>query len=162
MRKTAKRINTFIEYLGMLFLLIMILVVSWQVFSRLAFKKSPRWIEEVAGMLMSWFAFIGMSIGIYEGIHVFISFFTDILPEKARKTVLVIDEILIMFYGANLAYFGAKLVYATRISTLPATKWPAFMPYLMTPLAGATVILFTIINIMNIVQGKDREGNEVA
>lgn len=161
MRKTAKTVNNVIELLGMLFLLIMICVVSIQVGGRMFFSKSPRWVEEVAGMLMVWFAFIGMSIGIYEGIHVSISFFTDLLPKTFEKIVLIADEILIMFYGLNLVYFGSKLIYATRISTLPATKWPAFMPYLMTPLAGVTVILFTLVNIMNIVQDKKREEVEV-
>lgn len=161
MRKTAKSINDLIEKLGMLFLILMLLIVSMQVVTRLTIKTTPRWAEEVAAMLMVWFAFIGISIGVYEGMHIAITYFTDLLPASLKKIVLIIDELLIMFYGGSLAYFGSRLVYATRTSTLPATQWPAFMPYLFTPVAGATVVLFAIINLMNIIENKHIEGTEV-
>lgn len=160
MRKTAKTVNDIIEKFGMIFLVLMLLIVSMQVITRLTIKTTPRWAEEVAAILMVWFAFIGISIGVYEGIHIAITYFTDLLPVKFRKVILIIDELLIMFYGGSLFYFGSRLVYATRTSTLPATQWPAFMPYLMSPLAGLVVVLFAIINIMNIVQNRNTEGME--
>lgn len=160
MRKAAKLVNEIIEKFGMLFLVLMLLVVSMQVITRLTIKTTPRWAEEVAAILMVYFAFIGISIGVYEGIHIAISFVTDLLPKSVQKVILIIDEVLIMFYGGSLLYFGSRLVYATRTSTLPATQWPAYMPYLMAPVAGLVVILFTIVNIMNIIQNITTEGME--
>lgn len=160
MRKAAKRVNEIIEKFGMVFLVLMLLIVSMQVITRLTIKTTPRWAEEVAAIFMVYFAFIGISIGVYEGIHISISFITDLLPKTVEKYILIIDELLIMFYGGSLLYFGSRLVYATRTSTLPATQWPAFMPYLMAPVAGLVVIIFTIINIMNIVQNKNTERME--
>lgn len=160
MRRTAKRVNEVIEKFGMIFLVLMLLIVSMQVITRLTIKTTPRWAEEVAAIFMVYFAFIGISIGVYEGIHIAITFITDLLPKSVQKIILIIDELLIMFYGGSLLYFGGRLVYATRTSTLPATQWPAFMPYLMAPVAGLVVVLFTIVNIMNIVQNKKTERME--
>lgn len=160
MRKIANKLHDLIEKMGMIFLVLMLIIVSMQVFTRLTIKTTPRWAEEVAAMLMVWFAFLGISIGVSEGIHIAITFFTDLLPKKFKKVILIIDELLIMFYGGSLLWFGSRLVYATRTSTLPATQWPAFMPYLMAPLAGAMVIIYTIVNIMNLIQNKNEERME--
>lgn len=160
MRKFASKIHNVVEKLGMVFLILMLLIVSMQVATRLTIKTTPRWAEEVAAIFMVWFAFLGISIGVSEGIHIAITYFTDFLPKGPKKVILIIDELLVMFYGGSLLWFGSKLVYATRTSTLPATQWPAFMPYLMAPLAGAMVIIYTIVNLMNIVQNKNEERME--
>ena len=157
MRKLANWLNNITEKLGIVFLVIMLLIVSMQVITRLTVKTTPRWAEEVSLVLMVWFSFIGIAIGIKEKIHIAITFLTDILPGRIRRVVLTIDELLVMFYGASVFWFGTRLVYATRTSTLPATQWPAFTPYLILPFAGAVIVLYCIVNVSDIVQDKNNE-----
>lgn len=155
MRKLANWLNDITEKFGIVFLIMMLLIVSMQVITRLTIRTTPRWTEEVAAILMVCFSFLGIAIGVKEKIHIAITFFTDLLPKKVKKVVLVTDELLVMFFGASLLWFGARLVYATRTSTMPATQWPAYTPYLILPLAGAAVVIYCIVNIMDIVQDKN-------
>lgn len=154
MEKFAEYLKKFIELIALLSLTLMIVVVVIQVVSRIAIKTSPRWCEEVASVLMSWFAFLGIAIGVHEGIHMAIETLVNRFPKNLRKTVEIAGQALIGYYGISLLYFGGRLVYETRLSTLPATKWPAFMPYLMVPLAGISIILFVIVNIKKLANNR--------
>ncbi|MGI6383515.1 MAG: TRAP transporter small permease [Tissierellaceae bacterium] len=156
MRKINKRLTDIMEGFAMVFITLMLLIVVLQVFSRLIISKSPRWTEEVAAILMTWFAFIGMAIGIGEGIHISIAFFLNLLPKSLRKGVTVLGELLIIYFGGSLLYYGSRLVYHTRTSTLPATQWPAFMPYIMAPIAGFLVIMYTIEKIIETMKDDDK------
>lgn len=160
MRKLANWLNNITERLGIVFLILMLLIVSMQVITRLTIKTTPRWAEEVAAMMMVCFSFLGIAIGVKEKIHIAISFLTDIMPEKIRKAVLLIDELLVMFFGASVLWFGARLIYSTRTSTMPATEWPAYTQYLILPLVGAAVIIYCIVNIIDILENKDEGGLE--
>ena len=42
---------------------------------------------------------------------------------------------------------GYKLVMATLNSTLPTTKWPSFMLYLMIPVGGFYIVYCTILHM---------------
>ncbi|SET66129.1 TRAP-type C4-dicarboxylate transport system, small permease component [Natronincola peptidivorans] len=158
MKRFLDLFNSFLEKIGMLFLLLMLLIVSTQVFARLTIKTTPIWSQEVATMLMVWFGFLGMAIGVNEKIHIAITFFTDRLPVIWKRMIFTIDEFLILFFGIAIVWYGSRLVYATRTSTLPATQWPAYMPYLMVPIAGAMIVLCTLINIADLIKfdSKDR------
>lgn len=157
MRKLTNVINEIFEKFGIAFLILMLLIVSMQVITRLTIKTTPIWAEEVAAILMVCFSFIGIAIGVKEKIHIAITFLTDILPRKLRKIVFIIDEILVMFYGASVLWFGIRLVYATRTSTMPATQWPAYTPYLILPFAGLAIVLYCFVNTFDIIKGKNNE-----
>lgn len=161
MEKFAEYLKKFIELISVLALTAMIIVVVIQVVSRIIIKTSPRWNEEVASVLMSWFAFLGISIGVHEGIHMAIETIVNRMPKNMRKAFEIGGQVLICYFGFSLLYFGGRLVQSTSTSTLPATKWPAFMPYLMVPLAGFTIIIFAIVNIKKIATDQPIKENKV-
>ncbi|NLY45594.1 MAG: TRAP transporter small permease [Tissierella sp.] len=155
MKALSKKLTDVMEGLSMVFIMIMLVVVAIQVTTRLTIKTSPRWCEEVASILMSWFAFLGMAIGVGEGIHMSIEFIINLLPKSLRKAVIILGELLVIYLGFSLLWFGTRLVYATQSSTLPATKWPAFMPYLMTPIAGLAIVIYSFIKLFDIIKDKE-------
>ena len=161
MKRIIDRLHNFIELVGMVSLVVMILIVSMQVITRLTVRSTPLWAEEVSTLLMVWFSFIGLAIGVREGIHISITYFTDLLPESIKKNILYFNQFLILVTGFLLINFGSKLVVVTKSSTLPATQWPAFMPYLIVPFAGAFVILYSSINLINIYKNKKSDGEEL-
>lgn len=150
MRWLSDKLNGLAEKLGIMFLVIMLMIVSYQVGSRLLISSTPRWSEEVTVVLMVWFGFLGISIGVKEKFHIAISYFVDKLPEKIRNIILLINETFIVAFGFGLTWFGSKLIYETRRSTLPATKWPAYTPYLILPLVGILIIMHSIINLIDL------------
>lgn len=146
--KLIDRINRLFELIGMIFIVAMILIISSQVFTRYFFGVTPRWSEEVALMLMVWFAFIGISIGVKRESHLSIEYFVSLLSEKNQEIVKKIGHVFILLSGLFLLYFGGLLVKHTSTSTLPATQLPSSYLYIMVPIAGFLIFLYSIPKIL--------------
>ncbi|AOT68567.1 TRAP transporter small permease [Geosporobacter ferrireducens] len=146
--KFLDRINKLFEQIGMIFIVLMILIISIQVFSRYFFSVTPRWSEEVALLLMVWFAFIGISIGVKRESHLSIEYFVSLLPEKIQKVIIRFGHVLVLFSGLFLFYYGGLLAIQTRTSTLPATRLPSSYLYIMVPIAGFLIFLYSIPKVL--------------
>ncbi len=153
-----------LEY-AKLVLLVIVLIVSAQVFSRKVLNTSIRWSEEVALLLMVWMAFISMAIGVEKDLHIAIVMFFNKFPKKVQFVITKVNTVATLFFGVILVVYGSRLVSSTMSSTLPATQWPAGILYLMMPVSGVFIIYFTVLSLF----GLDRyrhieieEGKEVA
>ncbi|MFZ5968556.1 MAG: TRAP transporter small permease [Bacillota bacterium] len=139
-----------LEYLAMFFLVAMTVIIAIQVFTRYFFNMTPYWSEEVALLLMVWFGFMGIAIGVKKGIHLSIEYFAGLLPGKLKKIVVKIDELLVGIFGLLLLVYGGRLVSVTGDSTLPATQLPAFTLYLMAPVCGLMIVCYSVGKLMGI------------
>ncbi len=128
-------------------LLIVVLIVSAQVISRKFLHYSIIWSEEVALLLMVWMAFISMAIGVAKDIHIRIKMFYNLFPKPLQKLFTVAERIVTLFVGFVLMDSGTKLIKMTLHSTLPTTKWPSFVLYLMIPVGGFFIVYCTLLQI---------------
>lgn len=131
-------------------LLVIVFIVSAQVISRKFLGQSIRWSEEVALLFMVWMAFISMAIGVEKKLHISISMFYDMFPKKLQWFLEKINYIVVFLFGVVLMYYGTLLVISTSTSTLPATKWPACMLYLMMPVGGLFISYFTVLDFFKL------------
>lgn len=138
-------------------LLVIVFIVSAQVFSRKVLGSSIRWSEEVALLLMVWMAFISLAIGVEKNLHIAITMFFDILPKPVRTFLDKLNTLLVLLFGVALIYYGAKLVISTSTSTLPATQWPACMLYIMIPVSGIFVVYFTALDLFGLDEYRHRK-----
>ena len=95
--------------------------------------------------MLVWFSLIGMGIGVLEKIHISIEMFTSKLPEKAIRVLEGIDHILIAVFGGAMVYYGALIMDMTKLSTMPATKLPSSVLYVILPLSGLLVLLNAVL-----------------
>ena len=133
-----------------LVLLLIVIIVSCQVFSRLVLSSSIMWSEEVALLLMVWIAFIAMAIGVEKGLHIAITIFYSHFPKKMQWVVSKINTLATVFFGYILVVYGSRLVSITMSSTLPATQWPAGTAYLMMPVGGVMILYFAILELFGL------------
>ncbi len=146
-------------------LLVIVFIVSAQVFSRKVLNTSIRWSEEVALLLMVWMAFISMAIGVEKDLHIAILMFFNKFPKKVQFVIAKINTIATMFFGFILVIYGSRLVSSTMSSTLPATQWPAGILYIMMPVSGIFIIYFTLLSLFGLNRFRHieiEEGKEVA
>ncbi len=154
MKKFLERINKALDVIfnvlrtySKIVLLAVVLIVSAQVISRKFLRHSIIWSEEVALLLMVWMAFISMAIGVAKNIHIRIEMFYDRFPKPMQKVATWVGHLVTLFVGAVLLVNGYRLVMATRYSTLPTTKWPSFVLYLMIPVGGFYIVYCTILHM---------------
>ena len=130
-----------------LVILVIVIIVSCEVFGRLVLHHSIMWSEEVALLLMVWTAFIAMAIGVEKGLHISISLFFNMFPKIVQTIIAKINTLATIFFGYILVVYGIKLASMTMGSTLPATQWPAGTAYLMMPVGGIFIIYFAILDL---------------
>lgn len=143
-------------------LLVIVAIVSAQVFARNVLRASIRWSEEVALLLMVWMAFISMAIGVEKKLHIYIALFFKMFPKPVQKVVERLNYVGVTWFAINLMYYGCKLIASTSTSTLPATQWPAFTLYLMMPVSGLFILYFTILDFFGLELHKETGVKEAA
>ncbi|MGL5122788.1 MAG: TRAP transporter small permease [Fusobacteriaceae bacterium] len=154
LKKCFNKIEIIMEYFGMFLLTMMLLIIGMQVISRYIFGFTPRWSEEVALILMVWFTFIGMSIGVKRGIHISIEYFLDRVPNNIKKMIIKFDDILMIIFGGILFVNGYKLSEMMMWSIMPSIGLPTTVIYAVTPISGALIIIYSLLRLVGIKEEK--------
>lgn len=139
--------DIFLRY-SQVVLLVIVAIVSADVFCRNVLRFSIKWAQEVSLLLIVWMTFLSMAIGEEKNQHIAIELFYNLFPKPVKKFFDVVNKLILMIVGVFLAYYGAKLVVSTWSSTLAATKWPAGMLYLMIPVGGGFMAFFALLDLL--------------
>lgn len=144
-RKAFKLLFKALEWFAMICMVILTIIVFIDVILRYVFKQGFPWTQEMATLMLVWFSFIGMAIGVLERIHISIEMFTSKLPEKAISVLDSINHVLIAVFGGAMIYFGIVIMNMTKLSTMPATKLPSAVLYVILPLSGILILLNALL-----------------
>ena len=151
--KTMKKLIDFtekiLEIFAMSLLVLMTLVIGYQIFMRYFFSATPKWSEELALVLMVWFAFIGIAIGVNKGIHLSIEYFVDKLSERRKRIVHKINGILILIFGLVLTMAGYQLAEMAGMSIMPALQIPTTILYGVVPVCGVMIVVYSLQSLFN-------------
>lgn len=145
LRKTCRVLFKALEWFAIICMVIMTIIVFTDVVLRYIFKQGFAWTQEIATLMLVWFSLIGMAIGVLEKIHISIEMFTAKLPEKAISVLETINHILIAVFGGAMVYYGLLIMNMTKMSTMPATKMPSAVLYVILPLSGVLVLLNAVL-----------------
>jgi len=129
-------------------LLAMVIITGVQVFSRYVLGFSIRWSEEVPLILMVWFGFISMSIGVKKKLHISIELFFKMFPKPMQKVIYKLVDLLMMGFGLVMTYYGFNLARLTMGSTMPATKLPSGVLYSVIAVAGVMITYDTLMDLI--------------
>jgi len=151
--KTAllmNRIHLGSIYFAMMLLVGMAIVIIINVFMRYVLNSGLRWGEEVAKLLMVWFTFIAMAVGVKQGLHISLHLLPKKLPLNIDKILVVLKDFITLIIGGVFLIYGIKLVQFTSRSIMPATEWPSSILYLILPIASVLIISEALMDILGI------------
>ncbi len=147
MQKIIDRITKYLKYFLMGLMALIVLDVSWQIFTRFILQNSSSWTEEMARFLLIWIGVLGASYALKTKAHLGIDIFTYKLTGVKKQVV----EILVYTFVVLFAFFimiigGIRLVYLTfqlnQISASIGIKMGYI--YLVLPISGFLVIMYSI------------------
>lgn len=127
----SRKVSLFAKWFAGIGLLVMTAIIALQVFARYVLNDSPAWAEQAALLLMIWYVFIAAAAGVREGFHIRITILVDSLPANIRHVVIVLGHVVVVAFGAAMAYYGAELAQATWqhvIPTLGISRGYAYVP----------------------------------
>ena len=131
--------------------------VVWGVFTRYALGEQAQWSEELARFLLVWVSLLGGAVAFRTKAHLGVDFFVNHLHPDARKVMAVVAHLVVLFFaGAVLLLGGASVVREALIleQTTPALGWKMGYVYLVLPISGFFVALYTVENLMETLRGR--------
>ncbi|MBA2938991.1 TRAP transporter small permease [Paenibacillus sp. CGMCC 1.16610] len=150
LRKAALAIDTLFENLALVALTSMTLIVFVQVVTRKLFNFVFFWSEEVTLLLMVWFSFMGFALGFREKLHIAMDSVTQHFPKRVNKVLGKIIDICIFGFGLYLVMNGWQFTELMNQSTLPATKLPTSFMYVVMPISGIMICIYSTLQLLGI------------
>ncbi|HWR09502.1 TRAP transporter small permease [Sporomusa sp.] len=150
LKRIALKIDTLFENCAILALLGVILVMAVQVFTRKVFNFVFFWSEEAILLCLVWFAFMGIAIGFREGVHMGVEALTDRMSPKVNFWLDKWIEVMGLLYGLYFVIYGWEFTVLMFDSTLPATKLPNSIVYLVMPVSGLMVCAYSLLHLAGI------------
>jgi TRAP-type C4-dicarboxylate transport system permease small subunit len=118
-------------------------VIPWAVYTRYVLNRAASWPEPMAVLLMIVLTFFGAAVCYRVGLHMRVSFFVSLLPERLQRATALLVELLMGAIALFMVDWGIKLVTATwqnSIADFPSLS--VGVTYLPIPIGGAILFLF--------------------
>jgi TRAP-type C4-dicarboxylate transport system permease small subunit len=118
-------------------------VIPWAVYTRYVLNRAASWPEPMAVLLMIVLTFFGAAACYRVGLHMRVSFFVSLLPQRLQRAIALFVELLMAAIALFMVNWGTKLVIATwqnSIADFPSLS--VGVTYLPIPIGGAILLLF--------------------
>lgn len=131
---------------------IIVLDVTWQIFTRFVMRDPSSFSEELAGFLLIWIGLLGASYAFYTRAHLGIDILTHNLTGTKRKISEILIYIIVLVFALFVLVIGGlRLVILTftlnQIS--PSLGIAMGYIYIVLPLTGLLMIYYSIVFIIN-------------
>ena len=161
MRQLRKYLNFALNALAGGSFLAMVLLTCWQVFTRYILRDPSTWSEEMVSYLFAWMSLFGASLVVGERGHMNIPILVERFGDKARKFFAIFGEVVAcIFAGVILVYGGIQITSLAMGQMTSSLGVPIGIFYVVLPLSGVLNIIYTILNIVDIVTGSEVAGEE--
>lgn len=161
MKQIKKTLNTILNVFAGGSFLAMVILTCWQVFTRYILRKPSAWSEELVSYLFAWMSLLGASLVVGERGHMNIPILVERLGSKARRFFAVFGEMIAcLFAGVILVYGGFQITSLAMGQMTSSLGVPIGVFYVILPISGIINVVYTILNIMEIIQSSDVDNKE--
>lgn len=133
----------------------LVVLVTWQVFTRFVLNNPSAFSEELAKYCFVWLVMFGAAFVFGENGHMRIEFIQDSMPKKIRMIAQVFIEVSIIAFSALVLISGGltttKIAW-TQMSA--ALNVPVGYLYAVMPVSGFFIIFYCLYNIYVIAKTK--------
>lgn len=148
------------QFAAVVLTFIIVISTSVQVFTRYVLGASLIGTEEVARYSFIWANMLGASICVSHFSHATVSFLSDNLKGKSKEFHGCFVQALIMIMAVILITQGYNMMLITLKQLSPTLKIPMWAVYLSIPVGGATMLLGSLCNMLNIIFKKNDGGEQ--
>jgi len=136
-----------------LLLLAMVVLIFSNVFMRYVLNSGIPWSEEVSIVIVVWFTFISLALGVKHRLHISLCLLPDRISPRTDFVLAKITDLATLFLGYVMVRYGWILVQFTSRSILPATEFPASVMYFPLVLSGILVTYEGFMNLLGLDKG---------
>ena len=156
MSAVKRTLDTLLAWLCIGLFAALVLVVTWQVFSRQILGDPSTWSSTAAQYLFVWLTLFGAAYVFSERGHIAVDFLARKSGPRGQKLTGVFTQLVILaFAGSVLIWGGLRgvgLTWAQNVSGLPVSVGQM---YLALPVSGALIAFYALYHLYKIVQGRE-------
>lgn len=142
--------------------LAMVLLTCWQVLTRYVLQNPSTWSEELVGYLFAWMSLLGASLVTCERGHMNIPIIVERFSEPIQKLLNCLGEVIAFLFSAVILVFGGVQITILAMGQMTSSLGvPIGIFYIVLPLCGVLNMIYTVLNIIDIVQGRTEEKEAV-
>ena len=142
--------------------LAMVLLTCWQVLTRYVLQNPSTWSEELVGYLFAWMSLLGASLVTCERGHMNIPIIVERFSEPIQKLLNCLGEVIAFLFSAMILVFGGAQITTLAMGQMTSSLGvPIGIFYIVLPLCGVLNMIYTVLNIINIIQGRTEEKEAV-
>lgn len=141
----------------------LVLLVVYQVFTRLVLDDPSAWSEEAARYTFVWVSLLGISIAVGEKADVVMDFLVERMPVKLQRVTDVLAYLcMLAFVSYVMTYGGLLQTAASWTATNPLLPLTQGQLYLVVPISGIIISFYLLLHIAHALSPayKGREGFE--
>lgn len=150
--KLKKPIDWFIATFSISMMVVLVICVTWQVFSRYVLNTPSTSTDEIARFSMIWVGLLGAAYTVGVQKHLSIDLFTLNLTGVKRRISNIVINLFIFGFSASVMTWGgfnlfAKVYESGQVS--PALQMPMAYVYIVLPLSGAIMMYYSLLFIID-------------
>lgn len=156
MTKWKQAVDTVLRTLCIVLFALLVLLVCWQILTRLVLNDPSVWSEEASRYTFIWLSLIGISVATGERADVAIDLLVKKVPAAAQRWVTTVA------YLSSIGFATVFMVYGGFLNALQA--WNQANPvlpvsqgvlYLGVPVAGVLLTFYLCYHLVRIVTAKE-------
>ncbi|MDO5350942.1 MAG: TRAP transporter small permease [Lachnospiraceae bacterium] len=134
--------------------LAMVVLTCWQVLTRYVLQNPSSWSEELVSYLFAWMALMGASLITSERGHMNIPVVVERMPEGAKLGFSILAEIVAFIFSAVILLYGGMQITSLAMGQMTSSLGVAIgVFYVVLPVCGILNMIFTAMNIYDILKG---------
>lgn len=140
----------------------MVVIGTYQIITRFVFRRPSTVSEELLTYSFTWMALLASAYVFGKRDHMRMGFAADKLGKGSQKVLNIISEILIMILaGSVMIYGGVTIMDLTMTQSTASLGIPMGVVYTIIPLSGVLIVVYSILNLVDLIAGVEREQREV-
>ncbi|WP_258725908.1 TRAP transporter small permease [Cellulomonas sp. NS3] len=142
-------LDTFLRAVCVTLFALLVVLVTWQVLTRLVLSEPSVWTEEAARYVFIWLSLIGISIATGEKADVAIDYFVQKAPLAAQRVLEIVAYLATLSFALLVMVWGG---WANAMQNWnqanPVLPVSAGVLYLAVPVAGVLVTFYLLLHLV--------------
>ncbi|RKJ03298.1 TRAP transporter small permease [bacterium D16-54] len=136
--------------------LVMVILTCWQVLTRYVLNNPSSWSEELVSYMFAWMSLLGASLVTAERGHMNIPIVVEKCSPSLQKLLLCLAELIgFLFSAIILAYGGFQIANLAMGQMTSSLGVPIGVFYVVLPLCGVLNMVYTVLNMTDIIKKKE-------
>jgi len=143
-----------LKYLVIFLSSAIVIVVTFQVFSRFVLQSPSSFTEELSRFLLIWIGLLGGAYGYHSNAHLGLDIITNRLKESLQHWVAISSHLLIMLFAITVMIMGGLSLVSL---TFDPPQFSAAMEikmgyiYSVVPISGVLIVFISLMKISALV-----------